>query len=301
MIKNLKIKNYRCLKDVSVQLGMFNVLTGYNGTGKSSFLDAIEEFAYCAANATMSNRTYKIFSNVWKGQSSERVQMEIENEHGSQRFVVWLENNVHKASLPVCEQYRKELMGIKKCDPVANRIASLSGVHIWPRKRVEEKTGFGIPTQLAMLAPDTKEEIRKGMCMAFPDIVNFEARKVGDVCDLKFEMSNGLKVDAEHASQGMLLMLYWLTLAYTVNEASLLLIENPEKGLHYKLHRFVAEVLRSITLGNNGLPAVQVICTTHSPYFLDALSQEQKEIFLFQKGNEDETVITNADAKSNLV
>lgn len=41
MLRRIEIKNYRCLKDCSVELGNFHMLVGPNGSGKSSFLDAL--------------------------------------------------------------------------------------------------------------------------------------------------------------------------------------------------------------------------------------------------------------------
>src|SRR5579883_2612363 len=41
MITKVTVKNFRCLHDVEVQLGPFNVLIGPNDSGKSSLLKAI--------------------------------------------------------------------------------------------------------------------------------------------------------------------------------------------------------------------------------------------------------------------
>jgi len=41
MISSISIKNFKCLRDVSVELAPFTVLIGPNDSGKSSFLDAI--------------------------------------------------------------------------------------------------------------------------------------------------------------------------------------------------------------------------------------------------------------------
>ena len=41
MLTNLKIKNYRSLKDFEVSFGPLNVLIGANGSGKSNILDVL--------------------------------------------------------------------------------------------------------------------------------------------------------------------------------------------------------------------------------------------------------------------
>ncbi len=41
MIDKIHIQNFKCLRDVEVELGPFNVLIGPNDSGKTSFLEAI--------------------------------------------------------------------------------------------------------------------------------------------------------------------------------------------------------------------------------------------------------------------
>src|SRR5271163_4008816 len=43
MLTRAEIKGFKCLHDVSVELGPFNVLIGPNDSGKSSFLQALGE------------------------------------------------------------------------------------------------------------------------------------------------------------------------------------------------------------------------------------------------------------------
>src|SRR5260370_25954324 len=46
MFRYIAIKNFKSLADTSAELGMFTVLVGANGAGKSSFLQAIELFSW---------------------------------------------------------------------------------------------------------------------------------------------------------------------------------------------------------------------------------------------------------------
>ena len=41
MINNIKIKNFKSIKDLSINLGRVNVIIGPNGSGKSNIADAI--------------------------------------------------------------------------------------------------------------------------------------------------------------------------------------------------------------------------------------------------------------------
>lgn len=68
-LTHLKVKNYRSLADVSVDLGSVNVLFGPNGSGKSTFLDTIWFFRDCAIRGVedaSSDRSHGI-GILWDG------------------------------------------------------------------------------------------------------------------------------------------------------------------------------------------------------------------------------------------
>jgi AAA15 family ATPase/GTPase len=54
MLDRIQIQNYKCLRDVEVQLGDFAVLIGPNDSGKTSFLQAIRSLGIIA-NLPMGN------------------------------------------------------------------------------------------------------------------------------------------------------------------------------------------------------------------------------------------------------
>lgn len=47
MIRALHVQNFRCLRDVRVELDPLTVLVGPNGSGKSTLLDALVTLARC--------------------------------------------------------------------------------------------------------------------------------------------------------------------------------------------------------------------------------------------------------------
>src|SRR5487761_1632363 len=44
MLERIHIENYKCLRDVTVDLGDFTILIGPNDSGKSSFLEVLQSF-----------------------------------------------------------------------------------------------------------------------------------------------------------------------------------------------------------------------------------------------------------------
>jgi predicted ATPase len=59
MIKSIQIKNFKSVVDLSIDLGIFNVLIGENGCGKSNILEAIA-FGAAASNDKLD---YEYFGN----------------------------------------------------------------------------------------------------------------------------------------------------------------------------------------------------------------------------------------------
>src|SRR5580693_6828629 len=52
MLRRARVLGYKCLTDVTVDLGPFNVLIGRNDSGKSSFLQAIAEPTHSLVQGT---------------------------------------------------------------------------------------------------------------------------------------------------------------------------------------------------------------------------------------------------------
>jgi len=90
----------------------------------------------------------------------------------------------------------------------------------------------------------------------------------------------GTKVPASEASDGLLLFLAILAIAYGHEEdVGVVLLEEPENGVHPERLRDIVRLLRAISRGELGLPPVQVVVTSHSPYLLDWCQKDEVIIF----------------------
>ena len=96
------------------------------------------------------------------------------------------------------------------------------------------------------------------------------------------EIGNGLELrlhdrwqDATLAGEGTLLVLGLMTIIYGLNSCRLLLMDDIERALHPKAQRALAEKLSEISGSSLGL---QLVCTTHSPYLLDAVNPEDVQV-----------------------
>jgi predicted ATPase len=82
-LRSIRVKNFRCLKDVEVETKPINVLFGPNGIGKSSFLDAVWFMRDCAIRGTelaSSDRHHGI-GVLWDGAAPDaRIEIALRSE-----------------------------------------------------------------------------------------------------------------------------------------------------------------------------------------------------------------------------
>jgi predicted ATPase len=87
-------------------------------------------------------------------------------------------------------------------------------------------------------------------------------------------------------SQGTLVALALLTLAYVPNPPSLVGLEEIDRSLHPRLLRHLQDALYRLSYPEScgeTRPPIQVIATTHSPYLLDMYREHPEEVVLAQK------------------
>jgi predicted ATPase len=112
---------------------------------------------------------------------------------------------------------------------------------------------------------------------------------------LYFEFKESIAlVSASQVSDGLLLVLGYLTLLHLPDPPRLILIEEPENGIHPKRIQEVLTILRTLVAEQN---RCQVVLTTHSPYVLDFFKPE--DVSLCRKGHDDAVAVHSlADSKT---
>jgi len=97
-------------------------------------------------------------------------------------------------------------------------------------------------------------------------------------------------IGAPDLSQGTLLALGILTIAYLPDPPPIAGFEEPDRGIHPRLLRDVRDALYRLAYPKDygeKRPPVQVIATTHSPYMLDLFRDHLEDIVIAEKrGNE---------------
>ena len=142
-----------------------------------------------------------------------------------------------------------------------------------PQERLSE-IGDNLPNVIQYLKEqhsDRLDHILKTLANRIPQLESVDAEMMQDgrlllqVKDAPFERP----ILARYASDGTLKMLAYLTVLYDPNPPQLIGIEEPENHLHPRLLPELAEECR------NASSQSQLMVTTHSPYFVDALRSEE--------------------------
>ena len=140
--------------------------------------------------------------------------------------------------------------------------------------------------------PERFKRINEAIANWLPefDSILFDVPTEGARCVALRTKEGKHKIAAKYLSQGTLIGLALLTLAYLPQPPSLVLLEEPDRGLHPRLLRDVKDALYRLSFpeesGEDREP-VQVVATTHSPYFLDLFRDHPEQIIVAEKkGNE---------------
>lgn len=142
-----------------------------------------------------------------------------------------------------------------------------------PQERLSA-TGNNLPNVMQYLKeqhPDRLRDILLTLSRRVPRLEKVEAELLADgrlllqIKDAPFEKP----ILAKFASDGTLKMLAYLTVLYDPNPPQLIGIEEPENHLHPRLLPELGEECRNAT------DRTQLMVTTHSPFFVNALRPEE--------------------------
>ena len=85
----LTAKNYRSLRDVSVEFSSLNVFIGANASGKSTILDALRFLQEGVQTRDFNIPVYSrggFLNLAWKGEPASTIELTVEFEEGDARF-----------------------------------------------------------------------------------------------------------------------------------------------------------------------------------------------------------------------
>lgn len=163
-----------------------------------------------------------------------------------------------------------------------------------PNRRLRiDGSGFGLPTLLDDLLGVDRErfgQLEKTLCDWFPDVAQLKLYQEeafsspiddpqetlrlqpGNGKQLYFRLKNGNEIPAPQAAEGLLYALAYLAILHLPEPPKVLLVEEPENGIHPAMVRRIVGLLRRLTVDH---PDTQVIMASHSPYLVDEMRPEE--------------------------
>ncbi|MDY7010776.1 MAG: AAA family ATPase [Planctomycetota bacterium] len=312
MITSMHIENFKCFKDFDIELGKFNVLVGPNDSGKTAFLQAVQlatafsEESRIPASLLEEQLGTKLGKEAfWRNQTRPPIviiancpESESKNNNrkgplkvyseGPEKFLYRLENEAADGRLFVeltdndVEWAFSEIgrSAYYQFEPNALRKPSRISAKM-------KETGEGFPAFLAKISLESREvffDLEKKFYSRFPYYKRLEPKitKIENDQDafcLRFHTVRGEELSSESVSDGVMLSLAFIALAYSLEPPKILLIEEPENGVHHASLKEIISTLRELSENKR----VQIILTTHSPYLLDLVEPEEVRVFAKNK------------------
>lgn len=309
MITSMHIQNFKCFKDFKIDLDPFTVLIGPNESGKTAFLQAIRLMG--AVSPGLARHVDSLAGLVggalrteifWRndGANPLAIQAELRITNDPLRVCsIKLESeapsagNFHVRSSPVAEAPASDGSLRDLTQEVTQLLGSISYYCFSPAALRQpaplsdqmfglSPTGEGFPSFLDDISrADTASYIalKKEFCNRFREYKGIILGKQKDTrpvaLKLEFVTRHDETLPAGSISDGALLSLAFLAVLHQPSPPGILLIEEPENGVHHARLEEIVEALREM----NRTKDVQVILTTHSPYLLDLAEPEEVRVF----------------------
>ena len=284
VIASIAFHRFKALRQTRIELQPFNLVIGPNGSGKTSLIESLLRLRTLAA-LPVSELPF----------AREMAGPEIEFAFASPFDGIRVKLGCESDS--VCDTLRLEPAHAARWDDLRRRLASLRGYVLehnalartarQAEGRELARDGGNLAAVLAALRAEhpaafaglTTEALR-----LMPEFraLRVEERESGEV-ELALELAEGAILPAPELSQGTLYLLGLLTLAFAPDPPRLLCIEEIDRGIHPRMLREVRDLLYRLAYPADGREPVQVVTTSHSPYFIDLFRDHPEEVVISQK------------------
>ncbi len=139
--------------------------------------------------------------------------------------------------------------------------------------------GANLPLILSNFHGETKRELVAELCKLFDGIIGIECSVAGGSMTLHLEENDNRLIPITRLSDGTLRYLCLLSILLHPDPPPLVVIEEPELGIHPDLLPTLSDLLVKAS------DRTQLIVTTHSDVLVDALNDNPQSIVICEKNN----------------
>lgn len=290
MLKSVRFRNFKVLRNTMLPLERFTLMVGPNGSGKSTALQALN-----IARSVSNIGFYDVLTAGLSITEAVNVFLDWDAPYQGVTKLSWdrggsggIEHRIHGDKQISKADVLNKISRIRLYSLEAKKIAE--SVPLNPNIEVGQDGSMlaGVLDQLRDREPERFELLNQELGRWLPefDRILFETPSQGYRRFLLRTREGSHKIRAPDLSQGTLIALAILTIAYISDPPPMVCIEEPDRGIHPRLLREVRDALYRLSypesFGENREP-VQVVATTHSPYFLDLFKDHPEEIVICEK------------------
>ncbi len=159
---------------------------------------------------------------------------------------------------------------------LASLLAHLAATEPDRFRAIQEALRRVVPRAVRVRTPRAEVTIHEREAIRWDDnqMVRDVPRSVwGNRVEVEFEGMGFF--EAILLSEGTLLALALLTVLHQSDEPQLILLDDLDRGLHPTAQRTLIEAIRSVQREH---PALQVLCTSHSPYLIDCFDPSEVRV-----------------------
>jgi predicted ATPase len=294
-ITQIQFRNFKVLREATLNLGRLTLLVGPNGSGKSTALEAFRFTSQVFGRSNQpvhQNDAVRLKSVGATGAPFLAVKVEGEDAASGTYELAWATDrtfgvNVNEAVRALFSRMREYSLDARLMCHQAQ---------LEPGRELSRE-GQGLAVVLDQLRdgyPERFEALNLEWSRWLPeyDRILFDTPSPGHR-SIKLRTKQGQHpVPASELSQGTVLALGFLTLAYLPSVPKVVGVEEPDRGIHPRLLRHIQDALYRLAYPENfgeGRQPVQVVATTQSPYFLDLFRDHPEEVVIAQKTGLDAT------------
>jgi len=293
LIVSVEYTNFGVLKDAVLPLGRFNVILGANGTGKSTALRGL----YLLREPNLVNEVLFL-----EADSSARLLVNFSEPLSDFVFGMdWVSGGLRGQGRFIEGQWQnggpgwdvatKFMQGISLYRLQPEQIAGVATVMAGAKLSTVGHNLVSVLDRIRDEFPERFEAINRALPEWVPefDKILFDSPGQGQKRVMLRLRGTKRSIPAPYLSDGTLLALALLTIANAPETPSILLIEEPDRGVHPRLLRLIADLLHRIAFPEpiiEDREPIQVVITTHSPYLLDCFSDHPEEVLVAQREGE---------------
>lgn len=286
LIQRVRIRNYRCFEDIEAPLGRLTVLIGQNDTGKSTFLEAL------ALLHKTPGFSFRNPIDVRKMNTKLPVDiLQYKNDKWT-GFVFHPKKRVTQ-NLDIRKTAFHQL-------PSKGPSMICPGMDDSKGPPDLDQTGGNVPALVDYFLRRDRarfDSFVKDARQRIPGLKDIHVGTPGsNKRQLDLVVEDGVTLPADRSSVGVRIIIFFLALAHHPAPPKLLLIEEPESGVHPRRLEDIVKLFRGLTRGEHADHPVQIVLSTHSPYLLDAIDPSVDQVLIFRREKHGARSIEPADA-----